>query len=103
MSVSLFLEKNTECMIKFNFDFIFIIYVTDSEQENRKQHVFMTRYLTYLGLCIATCIILQRSIYLAAVVGLAVATYISVSEYILNTPPTLNTSDLAQQLMQAAT
>lgn len=70
----------------------------DSEQEQRKQHVFITRYLTYFGLCIATCIIFQRNVMLAAIIGLAVGIYISVSEYILNTPPILNTTDFAQTL-----
>ena len=39
------------------------------------------RYLTYLGLCVATCILLQRSVSLAAIVGLLVAGYITLSEY----------------------
>lgn len=39
------------------------------------------RYLTYLGLCIATCIIFQNSTTVASVIGLATALYIAVSEY----------------------
>lgn len=39
------------------------------------------RYLTYLGMCLSTCIILQSSTTLAALVGLCVAAYISLSEY----------------------
>ncbi|EAT34727.1 AAEL013062-PA [Aedes aegypti] len=60
---------------------------TDVSSEKRNQYVAFTRYLTYLGLCIATCIVLQSSTWLAALVGLAVAVYISVSEYWLNTEP----------------
>lgn len=72
---------------------------TDNDQENRKRHVFMTRYLTYLGMAIATGIILNKNIYLAAIVGFAVAVYISVSEYVLNSPPTPETDNLAAQLL----
>ncbi|XP_050077914.1 cysteine-rich with EGF-like domain protein 2 [Anopheles maculipalpis] len=60
---------------------------TDTSNEKRNQYATFTRYLTYLGLCIATCIVLQNSTWLAALVGLAVAVYISVSEYWLNTAP----------------
>lgn len=41
------------------------------------------RFLTYGGLCLSTCIILQRSTTLAALVGLCVAAYISLAEYTL--------------------
>uniref|UniRef100_A0A1B0DDL6 protein disulfide-isomerase n=1 Tax=Phlebotomus papatasi TaxID=29031 RepID=A0A1B0DDL6_PHLPP len=54
---------------------------TDTSGEKREQYVTMTRYLTYLGLCIATCVIFQSSTWIASLVGLAVALYISVSEY----------------------
>lgn len=43
----------------------------------------LTRYLTYLGLCLATCIIFQRSMLFASIIGLAVGLYISVAEYML--------------------
>lgn len=46
--------------------------------------MLITRYLTYLGLCFATCIVFQRSVVLAAVLGLLIAVYISTSEYMLN-------------------
>jgi len=42
------------------------------------------RYLTYFGMCLSTCIIFQSSTSIAALVGLCVAVYISVSEYTLN-------------------
>ncbi|XP_014243710.1 cysteine-rich with EGF-like domain protein 2 [Cimex lectularius] len=44
-----------------------------------------TRYLTYLGLCIATCIIFQKNTLIASVIGLSVAVYVAVSEYMLST------------------
>lgn len=60
---------------------------TDMTNERRENYVTFTRYLTYLGLCIATCVILQSSTWAASAVGLAVALYISVSEYWLHTNP----------------
>lgn len=72
----------------------------DAEQESRKQYVHLTRYLTYLGLCIATCIVFQKSVPLAAIIGLAVACYITMSEYILNTPPKPNATNLAEKLKE---
>lgn len=65
---------------------------TDMTNERRENYVTVTRYLTYLGLCIATCVILQSSTWAASAVGLAVALYISVSEYWLhmNPSPTSN-------------
>ncbi|CAH1103127.1 unnamed protein product [Psylliodes chrysocephalus] len=56
----------------------------DSSEENRKTFASLSRYLTYLGLCIATCIIFNKSTYVAAIVGSCVAVYITVSEYTLN-------------------
>ncbi|XP_018327728.1 cysteine-rich with EGF-like domain protein 2 [Agrilus planipennis] len=69
----------------------------DADQVQRKQHVFITRYLTYLGLCIATCIIFQRNMILASVIGLAVAAYITVSEYYLDKPE-INATNLVNTL-----
>lgn len=43
------------------------------------------RYAIYAGLCICTSIILHNNIYLASLVGLGVALYIGVSEYIMST------------------
>ncbi|KAK9889428.1 hypothetical protein WA026_004698 [Henosepilachna vigintioctopunctata] len=68
----------------------------DAEQESRKQHVYITRYLTYLGLCIATCIIFNKNTMLAAIIGIAVAIYISTSEYVLNSHHTPKTEDITQ-------
>ncbi|KAL3289976.1 hypothetical protein HHI36_023357 [Cryptolaemus montrouzieri] len=72
----------------------------DAEQESRKQHVYITRYLTYLGLCIATCIIFNKNTVLAAIIGIAVAVYISTSEYVLNSHPTPKAEDFAQTLLR---
>ncbi|XP_075223784.1 cysteine rich with EGF like domains [Lycorma delicatula] len=43
----------------------------------------MRRYLTYIGLCIATCIIFQKNPIVASLVGLSVAIYVTLSEYML--------------------
>ncbi|UYV62745.1 CRELD2 [Cordylochernes scorpioides] len=47
----------------------------------REFHAELTRYATYLGLCVATIIIFRKNIMVASVIGLAVAMYISLSEY----------------------
>lgn len=55
----------------------------NSDILGRKRHENFARYTTYVGLCIATCIIFQRNIYIASVIGLFVGIYISVSEYMI--------------------
>ncbi|CAO1347213.1 unnamed protein product [Diamesa hyperborea] len=73
---------------------------TDLTNEKRGQYVNFTRYITYFGLCVATCIIFQSSTWLAATVGLGVAAYISLSEYwIKNTPEPQAPS---QKILEAA-
>lgn len=72
----------------------------DSSEESRKSFVSVSRYLTYLGLCIATCIILNKNTYLAAIVGLCVGVYITVAEYMLNTPPTFDKNDIGNQVVE---
>ncbi|GFS51611.1 cysteine-rich with EGF-like domain protein 2-A [Trichonephila inaurata madagascariensis] len=47
----------------------------------RSVHVEVARYATYIGLCIATCIILRRNFYIASLIGLLVGVYIGLSEY----------------------
>ncbi|XP_054721878.1 cysteine-rich with EGF-like domain protein 2 [Uloborus diversus] len=47
----------------------------------RSIHIEVARYATYLGLCIATCIIFRRSMFLASIIGVFVAVYIGLSEY----------------------
>ena len=56
---------------------------SDSDILGRKTHENISRYATYCGLALATCIILQRNVYAAGVIGLAVGIYISVSEYMI--------------------
>nr|XP_023027027.1 cysteine-rich with EGF-like domain protein 2 [Leptinotarsa decemlineata] len=76
----------------------------DSSDESRKSFVSLSRYLTYLGLCIATCIILNKNTYLAAIVGSCVGIYITVSEYMLNTVPSPKNnieSQVADQVLKA--
>lgn len=60
----------------------------DSSKKSRDKKLNMTRYMTYFGLCVATCIILQKSTYIAGVIGLAVAVYITVCEYMMITGKT---------------
>ncbi|CAG9855194.1 unnamed protein product [Phyllotreta striolata] len=69
----------------------------DASEENRKSFVSVSRYLTYLGLCIATCIIFNKNTYVAAVVGCCVAAYITISEYTLNSG-ILPKADLEKQV-----
>lgn len=64
--------------------------ILDTSSEQRSDYVTMTRYLTYLGLCIATCVIFQSSTWMAALVGIAVAVYISVSEFWLSATTSAN-------------
>lgn len=64
-------------------------------KEQRKNYVTLTRYLTYLGMCIATCVIFQSSTIAASAIGLAVALYISVSEYWLSAYQSPNENPLA--------
>lgn len=58
----------------------------DPDILGRKKTENWARYLTYFGLCIATCIILyQRNIYAAGAIGVLVGVYISASEYMIAT------------------
>ncbi|UXI16801.1 Lutropin-choriogonadotropic hormone receptor [Sarcoptes scabiei] len=43
------------------------------------------RYMTYLGMCIVTCIIFRHNIFVASAIGIAVAIYIMASEKSLET------------------
>ncbi|XP_050302551.1 cysteine-rich with EGF-like domain protein 2 [Anthonomus grandis grandis] len=56
------------------------------EGEDRQNYISTTRYITYFGLCVCTCIIFQKNTYLAAIVGIFVAVYITLSEYFVNSP-----------------
>lgn len=55
----------------------------DGRKGQSERTLNVTRYITYLGLCVATCIVFQRNTVVASLIGLAVALYISVSEYML--------------------
>lgn len=64
--------------------FVYLVILNaDPEAIGRKERENYMRYATYLGLCIATCIILQRNVYAASVIGLIVGIYISLSEYFI--------------------
>jgi len=60
----------------------------DANKQHNERTLNFTRYITYLGLCIATCIVFQRNTVVASLIGLAVAMYISVSEYMLSSGKT---------------
>ena len=53
------------------------------EAAGRMMTISNTRYFTYGGLCVATCIIFQRSATIAGILGLVIAMYITLSEYYL--------------------
>lgn len=42
------------------------------------------RYAIYFGLCVCTCILLSNNVYVASSIGLVVALYIGVSEYVMS-------------------
>lgn len=72
----------------------------DSSREARQRWEKVTRYITYLGLCIATCLTFKSSVWIASSIGLSVACYISFSEYYLSSPPQSQTPDIAALLEQ---
>jgi hypothetical protein len=49
-----------------------------SKQESSME---VSRYFTYVGLCLATCIIFHNNILIASGIGFVVAAYIGVAEY----------------------
>ncbi|CAG0882775.1 unnamed protein product [Cyprideis torosa] len=55
----------------------------DTTPKQKESLEAWTRYLTYLGLCIATFIIFQRNVLLASIIGLIVAAYVSFAEWFL--------------------
>lgn len=50
----------------------------------------MGRYFTYVGLCIATCIIFHNNIWIASVIGVLVASYIGLAEWSVRNSPVGN-------------
>lgn len=80
---------------------------SDDSNEKRDQYVNITRFLTYFGLCVATCVIFQSSTHIAYIVGAAVAIYIAASEYWLSSTPAgankpqIDTKQLEEMLMKS--
>ncbi|XP_066247346.1 cysteine-rich with EGF-like domain protein 2 isoform X1 [Euwallacea similis] len=70
------------------------------EEEEKKSYISTIRYVTYLGLCVCTYIILQKNVTIAAIVGLCVAIYITLSEYVANYLLAHRNADLKDQLTQ---
>lgn len=64
-------------------DIVFRI-TSDMSRESRQRWEKVTRYITYLGLCIATCLTFKSSTWIASAIGVSVAFYISFSEYYMN-------------------
>ena len=60
-------------------------FCVDTRPDKEEARDNWTRYLTYLGLCIATFIIFQKNVMVAGVIGLVVATYVSFAEWYLST------------------
>lgn len=75
--------------------------------QHRESFVNITRFLTYFGMCVATCVIFQSSTHIAYIVGGAVAIYIAASEYWLNSTaqvgskPEINTKQLEDLIMKS--
>ncbi|XP_039491441.1 cysteine-rich with EGF-like domain protein 2 isoform X1 [Drosophila santomea] len=81
----------------------------DISAEQRSNYVSYTRMLTYFGMCVATCVIFQSSTHIAwgCIVGAAVAGYIAVSEYWINSEaegghqPQIDTKQLEELIMKS--
>ncbi|XP_068141622.1 cysteine-rich with EGF-like domain protein 2 isoform X1 [Drosophila tropicalis] len=80
----------------------------DLSAEQRDSYVNLTRFLTYFGMCVATCVIFQSSTNIAYIVGGAVAIYIAASEYWLNSTaqsgghkPEIDTKQLEELIMKS--
>lgn len=71
----------------------------DVREDERRSYISMTRYLTYFGLCLCTCIILHKNVSIAAVVGVCVGIYITLSEYMAGNPDSAK-EDLKEQLSE---
>ncbi|EEB17120.1 conserved hypothetical protein [Pediculus humanus corporis] len=65
----------------------------DEQKKTRENKVTMARYITYFGLCVATCIIFQKNTLVAGLIGFSVAVYISVSELMLASEKNNSKSD----------
>ncbi|XP_052838137.1 cysteine-rich with EGF-like domain protein 2 isoform X1 [Drosophila gunungcola] len=81
----------------------------DLSADQRSNYVSFTRMLTYFGMCVATCVIFQSSTHIAwgCIVGAAVAVYIAVSEYWINSEaegghqPEIDTKQLEELIMKS--
>ena len=60
---------------------------SDTKVGKTDEMISYSRYITYAGLCIATCIILQNNIYIASLIGFLVALYIAIAEYTIPQAP----------------
>lgn len=58
--------------------------ISDNSARFRDTKVDIARYLTYFGLCVSTCIIFQKNMTIASIIGIAVGMYIALSEYLLS-------------------
>lgn len=57
----------------------------DPSARQSDHDVDISRYMTYFGLCVATCVIFNNNIYAASLIGVMVAAYIGIAEYTLDT------------------
>lgn len=60
----------------------------------------MSRYATYGGLCLATCIICRNNIVLAAFIGSLVAGYIGLAEYTVGGGSFESTADFLKNFIR---
>lgn len=65
---------------------------TDANVDKMDQTLAVSRYVTYAGLCLATCIIFRNNVYIASVIGLVVASYIGIAEYTVKQSPHFNSA-----------
>jgi hypothetical protein len=56
-------------------------YCVDSKVKTQETNMEMSRYATYFGLSLATCIIFRKNMYVASIIGIVVAVYIGLAEY----------------------
>jgi hypothetical protein len=66
---------------------------TSTKKKQELKILEASRYATYFGLCVATCIIFRKNILIASFIGLMVAVYIGVAEYTIREAPPLNPAE----------
>lgn len=84
VSTILFQHLILQLLIIFLKIIQFFLLSSDAETVNNKQKENLARYLTYFGFGVTTCIIFQRNVYVAAIIGLFVGAYIALSEYTIH-------------------